>query len=110
MPRLSTAAITAIVAGVVVLGAAGATLALAMTPSDPQVSIAPIELAPQGSPAPSATPTATPSPDPSSPIPVQPSQPHDLGDDHGGDSGGDDNSGHGGGDDDNSGHGNSDDD
>ena len=102
MPRLSTAAITALVAGVVVLGAAGAALAVAMTPSDPQVSIAPIELAPQGSPAPSATPT----PDASSPIAVQPSAPHDLGDDHGGD----DNSGHGGGDDDNSGHGNSDDD
>ena len=102
MPRLSTAAITALVAGVAVLGAAGAALAVATSPSDPPVSIAPITLEPQGSPAPSETPA----PDPSSPIVVQPSQPHDLGDDHGGD----DNSGHSGGDDDNSGHGNSDDD
>ena len=102
MPRLSSAAITALVAGVAVLGAAGAALAVAATPSDPQVSIAPLELEPQGSPAPSTTPA----PDASSPIAVPPSQPHDLGDDHGGG----DNSGHGGGDDDNSGHGGSDDD
>jgi hypothetical protein len=102
MPRLSTAAIAALVAGVAVIGAAGAAVALTTAPADPQVLIAPITLEPQGSPVPSATPT----PDSSSPIAVQPSQPHDLGDDHGGD---DDSSGHGGDDDDNSGHGSDDD-